>query len=64
MKVNIKRASDTGVPLADEKTEINNNSGFLATPSVGQKNRKPRDSFTVMRIRSHKHTIGITVPEK
>ena len=53
-----------GVPLADEKTEINNNSGYLATPGQGHKNKKPRDSFTVMRIRNHKHPIGINIPEK
>ena len=64
MKVNVKRASDKRVPEENDRPNTPNTTNFLATPSQGQKNRKPRDSFAVMRIRSHKHSVGITIPKK
>lgn len=64
MKVNIKRASDQKIQEDNERPNTPNTTNFLATPSQGQKNRKPRDSFTVMRIRSNKHSVGITIPQK
>ena len=42
-----------------------NFNGFLGAPGQEQKHKKPRDSFLVRRMRSHKHpTLGITIPEE
>jgi hypothetical protein len=53
------------VPEMNLQQPPSNFNEFLGAPDQGQKHKKPRDSFMVMRMRSQKHsTLGITIPEK
>jgi len=65
--INVNKVSDKPTPAEPQKIDsmqLPVSEGFLATPGQLSRHKKPRDSFAVMRIRSKKHTVGITIPTK